>query len=144
MKKLFNISIIIFIIIFSSGCTLIRSNQTEETNETVLKVENFIGKKMPKDFSELEFSSEDLATKKYVAIKVKVSEKYFDSIKNELSIFNPDTDTAQIPPEDYGIKLNSFMKKPLPNTKIYISKKSNFPMYLWYQEGKMYVYYLEK
>jgi hypothetical protein len=123
-------------------------NYDDQSDRQVIPLDaisKWLGAPLPgTNFSDLRYKIIGDTPDPQAKISVKVPETYYkkivenmadyDRVKNEFKNFD------LVKPREWKSD-DSFIKKPLPSTKIWVSKTGTYRRYIWYQDSVLYLVY---
>ncbi len=107
----------------------------------------WLGAPLPGNFSDLHYKIIGDTLDPQAMISVRVPEFYYkklvanmvdyDRVKSEFKNFD------LVKPREWK-SADSFIQKPLPSTKVWVSKTGTYRRYIWYQESVLYLVYVSQ
>ncbi|MUG95966.1 hypothetical protein F7734_27890 [Scytonema sp. UIC 10036] len=153
MRK--NFWLVLVLVILSAlfiGCFNFGNNYNNEDGQKppLKEIGNWLGLPLPNNYSDLKYKIIADTPDPNVEIAVKVPEDFFQSLIKSQNLVNYDKFKDKL---SYDIKprelsntdaSHSIIKKPQPNTTIWITQNQYYPRYLWYQDSTLYLVYFSQ
>ncbi|GAB1542320.1 hypothetical protein NUACC21_49940 [Scytonema sp. NUACC21] len=140
---------ILLLVILSTllvGCLNFGNNYSHEDGHKppLKEIGNWLGLPLPNNYSDLKYKIIADTPDRNVEIAVKVPEEFFLHLVKSQNLVNYDQFKDKLsydlkPRELSNTDSDSILKKPQPNTTVWITQNQVYPRYLWYQNSTLYL-----